>query len=152
MHSDETYISYTTQFTCFEVHFSQFWNMKKRIETRLLVLKEFECNQRIIGEVLDYLKSLKAINYEKRMCNSLGFGGANTNSPHLMIIFMDTKVSYDVFLDANAFLLVSSLYGPSRVSEGKGEFVGALGEPNSNLIQLLAASVEVQMSQHYSMS
>lgn len=45
MLSDETYISYTTQFTCFDVHFSQFWNMKKRTETRLLVLKEFESNQ-----------------------------------------------------------------------------------------------------------
>lgn len=152
MLSDETYISYTTQFTCFDVHFSQFWNMKKRTETRLLVLKEFESNQRRIAEVLDYLKSLNAINYEKRMCNSLGFGGASAHSPHLMIVFMDTKISFDVFLEANAFLLGSSLYGPSRVSEGKSEFVGALGEPNSNLIQLLAASVEVQMSQHYSMS
>jgi hypothetical protein len=131
--------------------FLQIWKMKKRTETRLLVLKEFESNQRKIRKVLEYLNGLSVLNYKERSCNSLGFGG-ETAPPHLMIVFMDTKVSFDVFLDANAFLLGSSSYGPVRVSGFECEFVGALGEPNTNLIQLLAASVEVQMSQHYSMS
>lgn len=126
--------------------------MKKRTETRLLVLKEFESNQRRIREALEYLNRLKVLNYTERSCNSLGFGGEETSSPHLMIVFMDTKVSFDVYLDANAFLLASSSYGPERISGFQCDFVGALGEPNSNLIQLLAASAKVQMSQHYSMS
>ncbi len=126
--------------------------MKKRTETRLLVLKDFDSNEQKIQEVLEYLMSLNVVNYAKRWSNSLGFGGNNCDAPHLMIVFMDTKISFDVFLGANAFLLNSSAYGPVRFARIQSDFVDALGEPNSSLIQVLASSVDVQMSQHYSMS
>lgn len=126
--------------------------MNKPLQTRLLVLKIFEQNFREIAELMEYLSCLDVLSYSTRSSNSLGFNGEASDQPELMIVFMDKKMSLDVHLSANAFLLNSVHYSPRRISSFRFYCVDALGEPKVNIIDVLAECVPTQMKIHPSMN
>ncbi|MDA0882998.1 MAG: hypothetical protein O2984_06775 [Bacteroidetes bacterium] len=126
--------------------------MKKPAQTRLLVLKSYDQNFREISELMEYLSCLDVLNYSTRSSNSLGFNGDASAQPELMILFMDKKMSFDVHLSANAFLLKSPNFGPRRLSNFRFYCIDVLGEPKANILELLAECVSTQMKVHPSMN
>ena len=126
--------------------------MKTPPQTRLLVLKSYDQNFREISELMDYLSCLDVLNYNTRSNNSLGFNGDALVQPELMILFMDKKMSLDVHLSANAFLLKSEKFGPRRVQNFRFYFMDALGESKANILDVLAECVLAHMKVHPSMN
>lgn len=126
--------------------------MKKHTQTRLLVLKSYDQNFRKISELMEYLSRLNVLNYTARSNNSLGFNGDANAHPDLMILFMDKKMSFDVHLSANAYLLMSQKFGPRRLSKFRFFCIDVLGEPKANVLDVLAECVLTQMKVNPSMS
>lgn len=126
--------------------------MNKPLQTRLLVLKSFEQNFREIIELMEYLSRLDILSYSSRSSNSLGFNGEAIEQPELMIVFMDKRMSVDIHLSANAFLLKSLNYSPRRISNFRFYCIDALGEPKVNVIDVIAECVFTQMKMHPSMN